>query len=69
MARDRLADALRLGGSPWPRRQARSALLRVRSLVFPYAGGGKSTPARRALESPMAIACLVDRAPCFPSRT
>ena len=25
-------------------------------------GGGRSTPARRALESPMAIACLVDRA-------
>jgi hypothetical protein len=30
--------------------------------------GGKSTPARRAFESPIAIACLVDRAPCFPSR-
>src|SRR5262249_37933794 len=31
-------------------------------------GGGSFTPARRALESPMAIACLVERAPCFPSR-
>jgi hypothetical protein len=26
------------------------------------------TPARRALESPIAIACLVDLAPCFPLR-
>jgi hypothetical protein len=31
--------------------------------------GGTFTPARRALESPMAIACSGDRAPCFPSRT
>jgi hypothetical protein len=31
--------------------------------------GGNSTPARRAFDSPIAIACLVDRAPCFPSRT
>jgi hypothetical protein len=30
--------------------------------------GGKSTPARRAFESPIAIACFVDRAPCLPSR-
>jgi hypothetical protein len=29
---------------------------------------GSFTPARRALESPIAIACLVERAPCFPSR-
>src|ERR1041384_2865347 len=29
---------------------------------------GRSTPARRAFESPLAIACFVDRAPCFPSR-
>ena len=28
-----------------------------------------STPARRAFERPMAIACLCDRAPCLPSRT
>src|SRR5262245_22331072 len=31
--------------------------------------GGRSTPARRAFESPMAMACLVERAPCLPSRT
>src|SRR4029079_13731461 len=30
---------------------------------------GSLTPARRALESPMAIACSVEAAPCFPSRT
>lgn len=33
---------------------------------FPPGGGGRFTPARRALDSPMAIACLVDRAPCLP---
>lgn len=27
------------------------------------------TPARRAFDKPMAIACLVERAPCLPSRT
>src|SRR5262249_56155375 len=32
-------------------------------------GGGGSPPARRAFDSPMAIACLVDLAPCLPSRT
>jgi hypothetical protein len=31
-------------------------------------GGGKETPARLAFDSPIAIACLVDRAPCLPSR-
>src|SRR3569623_687984 len=35
--------------------------------AFPF--GGTSTPARRAFERPMAIACLADRAPCLPSRT
>jgi hypothetical protein len=33
--------------------------------VFP---GFASTPARRALDRPMAMACFADRAPCFPSR-
>jgi hypothetical protein len=36
--------------------------------VFPFVGGGSLTPARRAFESPMAIACFVDRAPCLPLR-
>src|SRR5207245_117853 len=31
--------------------------------------GGRSTPARRAFDSPIAIACLAERAPCLPSRT
>jgi len=35
----------------------------------PFVGGFNFTPARRAFESPIAIACLVERAPCFPSRT
>src|SRR5262245_31115111 len=30
---------------------------------------GSGTPARRALDRPMAIACLAERAPCLPSRT
>jgi hypothetical protein len=34
----------------------------------PFLGGGSLTPARRALDNPMAMACLVERAPCFPSR-
>jgi len=34
---------------------------------FPRAG--IFTPARRALDKPIAIACFVLRAPCFPSRT
>ena len=34
----------------------------------PRFGGGNFTPARRALDSPMAIACSGDRAPCSPSR-
>jgi hypothetical protein len=34
----------------------------------PRFGGGNFTPARRALDRPMAIACSGDRAPCSPSR-
>ncbi len=51
---------------PWPNRA--SACLRVLSEVVPLFGGASFTPARRAFESPMAIACFVDRAPCLPSR-
>src|ERR1039457_4476656 len=36
--------------------------------IFP-GGGGSFTPARLALDSPMAITCLAERAPCLPSRT
>ncbi|MBB3228490.1 hypothetical protein FHW69_003125 [Luteibacter sp. Sphag1AF] len=28
-----------------------------------------ATPALRALDNPMAMACFAERAPCFPSRT
>jgi hypothetical protein len=44
------------------------ALCRVASEVSPGFGGANFTPARRALESPMAIACFVERARCFPAR-
>jgi hypothetical protein len=35
--------------------------------ALPVVGGDNFTPARRALERPMAMACFVDRAPCFPA--
>ncbi len=53
---------------PRPSSYAASALRRVFSEVLPGAGGGRSTPARRAFDSPMAIACCAELAPCFPSR-
>jgi hypothetical protein len=52
----------------FPFRRSASAFFRVAGDAFPLVGGFKSTPARRAFESPMAIACFDDRAPCFPSR-
>jgi hypothetical protein len=63
-ARDRFAE-----GS-WCVRPARVAFaadffVLARAL---FGGGGRCTPARRAFESPMAIACFVERAPCLPSR-
>jgi len=49
------------------------ALRRSRAACFfilaePLFGGGNLTPARRALDNPIAMACCGDRAPCFPSR-
>src|SRR5262249_5198058 len=35
----------------------------------PLLGVGSSTPARRASDRPIAIACLAERTPCFPSLT
>jgi hypothetical protein len=68
VARERVADAVRLRPRrPWL--NARSAALRVRADVVPFLGGGRSTPDRRAFESPIAMACLAERAPCLPSRT
>jgi hypothetical protein len=68
VARERRGDGFFLLPA-WPARYARSALLRVRADTWPFFGGFKSTPARRAFDNPIAIACLVERAPCFPSRT
>lgn len=60
-----LVDALLL----LPVLRSRSARLRVLAEVLPFAGAASFTPARRAFESPMAIACLVERTPCLPWRT
>src|SRR5919197_5999112 len=57
-----------LRGCAWPLRYSRSADRRVLSCTRPFLGGGSFTPARRALETPMAMACLVERAPCLPRR-
>ena len=51
-----------------PAADALFALRRVFADVVPFFGGGNATPARRAFESPIAIACFVERAPCLPSR-
>jgi hypothetical protein len=52
----------------FPRLRSRFACSRASSEVAPFGGGGRFTPARRALASPMAMACSVERAPCFPAR-
>ena len=65
VARERFRD----GFSPsLPRSKSCLALRRVASEVFPFAGGGSFTPARRAFERPIAIACLAERAPWSPLR-
>src|SRR5262245_12526958 len=67
VARERVADVRR--ARRCPARIAWRAFLLVAADACPLRGGFSLTPARRALESPMAIACFADRAPCFPSRT
>jgi hypothetical protein len=65
IARDRRGDGF---DRRCPAREADCAL----RLVLAFArrpGGGSLTPARRAFDRPIAIACFVERAPCFPSRT
>ena len=47
---------------------SRLAWRRVFFDVVPFLGGGSFTPARRALDNPMAMACFAERAPCSPSR-
>jgi len=49
--------------------KSRFAFSRVSVEVVPLLGGGNFTPARRALDNPIAIACSGERAPCLPSRT
>src|SRR5437867_66968 len=66
MAVERVGDGFRRAR---PLRNARAADCRVFAVARPFGGGGSLTPARRAFDRPMAIACLVDLAPCFPFRT
>ena len=68
VARLRRGEGAR-SGSALPRAESRSALFRVCSEVVLAFGGASATPARRAFDRPMAIACLLERAPCLPSRT
>ena len=65
IARDRRADGRRDPFLAARLADAADALVRAVAL---FGGGGSFTPERRALDKPMAIACLVERAPCFPSR-
>src|SRR5262245_25193253 len=64
-ARERRREA----GRPRRRPEAASctAFRRVCLEAFPAAGARSLTPARRAFDSPIAMACFVERAPCFPS--
>jgi hypothetical protein len=59
LALERLADGFRLTGRARPPRD---------DFDSPGAGGS-FTPAFRALDRPIAIACLADLTPCFPSLT
>jgi hypothetical protein len=67
VARERLGDTLPLPERPLAR--SRSACLRTRFVERPGLGAPNLTPARRAFDKPIAIACCGDLAPCFPSRT
>ena len=68
VARDRFAEG-RFAVLRRPASRAAFALLRVFSDALPFAGGGSFTPARRAFDRPIAIACSGERAPCWCSRT
>src|SRR6266545_1096464 len=69
VARPRRGDGALGFRRPCPTAYACAAERRVRALAAPRPGGFRGTPARRALESPMAIACWGDLAPCRPRRT
>lgn len=62
-ARERVGDGFRR----WlPLTRSRLAWVLVCAL--PRLSGGNLTPAPRAFDRPMAMACWTERAPCFPSR-
>ena len=66
VARERVRETFLRVLRPFAR--SRFACFRVREEVLPRFGGGNFTPARRAFDKPIAIACWGDRAPCLPSR-
>ncbi len=66
-ARERFAEGF-LAAPLRPFATSRAACRRVRSETLPAFGGGSLTPARRAFERPMAMACFAGTAPCLPSR-
>src|SRR5437660_808726 len=65
VARDRVREVLL---RPPLRPLARSRLAWRFVRFLPRFGGGNFTPALRAFDRPMAIACCGERAPCSPSR-
>src|SRR5260370_71742 len=67
IARDRFAHFFLPG--LFPVRRSRAACLRVSFGALLFLGAANFPPARRALDRPIAIACLAERAPCLPSRT
>ena len=67
VARDRFAEVFFFAGDR-PLFESLAAFLRVAADVVPFFGGASLTPARRAFDKPMAIACFVLAAPCLPSR-
>src|SRR6185503_19190039 len=69
MARLLLAEGGRGVRTPCPLSYANSADRRVFAGTLRLFGGLSGTPARRAFESPMAITCFAERAPCLPCRT
>jgi hypothetical protein len=64
VARDLFGDGAR---REVPASESCFAFVRTVFEALPF-GGGKETPARRAFDRPIAMACLVERAPCLPSR-
>jgi len=67
VARERLGDVFLFPDRPLAK--SRFACFRVLLPPWPSFGAFKSTPALRAFDSPIAIACFGHLAPCFPSRT